>query len=275
MYQAVGPANAGTPQVMMLGQVNPNAGPAIQQALGYLSNVQSMIIRQRVNWGEFYTGCEQRNRYRVMAKPPGFDIKGQDAVIQQLPPFFNMKERSDCCERTFLGPFHTFDIDVTDPQGIPIFTFKRQFECTLYCMCAILNPQHIEIVDGMGQFMGQVIETVDCGLNMCGGRRFHVLDAQKQLRFQLMAPSCQFGPNCICEEWIAEIHDPVSGVRIGDIKNCFPGCCTVAACTKSDNFEINCSDPSRFTPVDKVILLGATILIDFMMFERRKRDDAL
>lgn len=33
--------------------------------------------------------------------------------------------------------------------------------------------------------------------------------------------------------------------RIGDIKNCFPGCCTLQAFAKCDNFEINCHDPSR------------------------------
>jgi hypothetical protein len=32
---------------------------------------------------------------------------------------------------------------------------------------------------------------------------------------------------------------------IGDIKNCFPGCCTLQACAKIDNFEINCHDQSK------------------------------
>jgi hypothetical protein len=30
-----------------------------------------------------------------MAKPLAFDIKNQDQVIRQLPPFFNMKEKSE------------------------------------------------------------------------------------------------------------------------------------------------------------------------------------
>ena len=34
-------------------------------------------------------------RYKVMATPLHFDIKNQDDVIKQLPPFFNMKEKSE------------------------------------------------------------------------------------------------------------------------------------------------------------------------------------
>jgi len=61
--------------------------------------------------------------------------------------------------------------------------------------------------------------------------------------------------------------------KIGDIKNCFPGCCSAQAWAKCDNFEINCADGSRFSPVDKVLLLGAVLLIDFMFFERRNQND--
>ncbi len=36
-------------------------------------------------------------RYKVMAKPLNFDIKSQENVIKSLPPFFNMKEKSEVC----------------------------------------------------------------------------------------------------------------------------------------------------------------------------------
>lgn len=260
------------PQVMVLGQ-HPGAGSAVEAALGYLTQVQSMIIRQKIKWGEVLTGCDQRNRYRVMAKPPGFSIKNQENVISQLPPFFNMKERSECCERLMCGPMREFEIDVFDPQNVPVFRFRHEFECTLYFPCCTANPQHIEVFDGMNQLMGRVVDVFDCGLNCCMGRRWHVTDSTSQLKFQLVAETCQCGPNFICEEWVCDIQDPSSGQKIGDIKNCFPGCCTLQACAKIDNFEINCLDPARFTPVDKVLLLGAVILIDFMMFERRQQDN--
>ncbi len=42
------------------------------------------------------------------------------------------------------------------------------------------------------------------------------------------------------------------GIVIGNIKNCWPGCNCRGVCSKADNFEINCTKKTAFTPVDKV-----------------------
>jgi hypothetical protein len=43
-----------------------------------------------------------------------------------------------------------------------------------------------------------------------------------------------------------------SGIVVGNIKNCWPGCNLRGMCSKADNFEINCTHKTAFSPVDKV-----------------------
>ena len=50
-----------------------------------------------------------------------------------------------CCERTFLSPYHELSVHVTDPHGVPVFCFFRPFQCTCYCMCCTVAPQYIEV----------------------------------------------------------------------------------------------------------------------------------
>lgn len=249
----------------------PQTGAAIQAALGYLDQVESMIIRQKVQWAEELTGCEARNKYKVMAKPLNFDIKNQDDAIKQLPPFFKMKENSECCERCCFSPYHQLSVHVTDPSGVPVFCFYRPFLCTLYCGFATIAPQCLEVMDGMGQQMGKVAHYHTCCGGGCAPMIFHITDTSSALRFIVEIAICQCGPDMCCEEWVAEIKDSTS-IVVGNIKNCWPGCNYRGVCSKADNFEINCTKKTAFTPVDKVLLLGTVILFDYMFFEMREEE---
>lgn len=208
-----------------------------------------------------------------MAKPLNFDIKNQDQVIQSLPPFFNMKETSETCERIFCTPSQELTINVTDPHGTRVFSFYRPFLCTLYFGCCTVSPQYLEVNDGMGQRMGKVAHQHTCCGGVCSSMIFNVTDSAGALRFVVDIEICQFGPNMCCEEWIASIKNS-SGAVVGNIKNCWPGCNCRGVLSKADNFEINCTDATAFTPVDKVLLLGVVILFDYMFFEKREDEGA-
>ncbi len=96
---------------------------------------------------------------------------------------------------------------------------------------------------------------------------FAVRDASCNTILWISVLPCQFGPNCICDEWQADIMT-ASRQRVGSIKNCYPGC-GVRMCTKADNFEVNWDVSSVFSPVAKALTIGAMVLIDYVLFESR------
>jgi hypothetical protein len=244
-----------------------SVSPATDVALQYIAQLSGVIIRQKVKWMEEMTGFEQTNKYKVMARPPNFSITGQDSVIRQLPTVWTMRERSECCERLLCGPSRAFTMEILDNLNQLVLTFDRKFECSCYFPGFILNPQHLEVIAGTGHLLGSVVMQSGLCSFLLQDWEFAIKDASSTTILTVSVTPCQLGPNCICEEWQADVFT-TARQRVGSIKNCWPGC-GVRMCTKADNFEVNWDVASVFSPVAKALTMGAMVLIDFVLFESR------
>ena len=213
--------------------------------------------------------------YKVFARPPNFNIAGQDDIIRQLPTVWVMRERSECCERQLCGPSRAFTMEIVDNSNQLVLTFDRKFECSLFFPGCIINPPHLEIIAGSGHLLGSVVmQSSLCSLFLQDWE-FLVKDSNSNVVLIISVLPCQFGPNCICEEWRADITTPAR-VPVGSMKNCWPGC-GLRMCTKADNFEVNWDVATAFSPVSKALTMGAMVLVDYVLFESRhhKRHDTM
>eukprot|EP00947_MAST-08B_sp_MAST-8B-sp1_P000503 g503.t1 len=72
-----------------------------------------------------------------MLKPKGM-TGAQEEQIKQLPKVFFAMEKSECFERQFCKPNHTFSIDLFDAQRQVILTMEHPNSCcdwTGECFC--------------------------------------------------------------------------------------------------------------------------------------------
>lgn len=240
------------------------AAPAPADAIyQILSQCPGLFIRQKVQWLEEFTGCEQRNKYRCYIKATGEDQVGRDKEIKKRPVILTLKEESECCMRYCCGPYREFTVNVLDSADRKILHFHRPFRCTCWCGPFVCNPQMIEVSLPTGQALGKVSQI--SGWGQCS-MWLGVFDDKGTKLYDIRMGCCQFGPNCCCKVWEAAI---VKGDQVvGTIKNVFPGC-NLRILTKADNLEISWDQPVE--PAHKALLLGAVILIDFLYFE--KSDD--
>ena len=75
--------------------------------LEYLTQVDQLIVKQKVELMEAFTGCETKNKYTIK------NTMGQDV--------YKAKEDTDCCIRMCCGP--------TRPFGRYSFIFSLPYRC--------------------------------------------------------------------------------------------------------------------------------------------------
>jgi hypothetical protein len=119
-----------------------------------------------------------------------------------------MRERSDCCERQMCGPSRAFTMEILDNSNQLVLTFDRKFECSLYFPGCILNPPHLEVIAGSGHLLGSIVMQAGLCSFFVQDWEFLVKDSSSNVVLIIAAQPCQFGPNCICEEWCADMLTP-------------------------------------------------------------------
>ena len=92
---------------MAAAQPPPGCPPGLQ----YLTMVDQLVVKQKVEVFEAFTGFETANKYKV------FNSLGQQV--------FYAKEDTDCCTRQCCGPMRPFDMNITDMQGQEVIHLNR------------------------------------------------------------------------------------------------------------------------------------------------------
>ena len=92
---------------MAAAQPPPGCPPGLQ----YLTMVDQLVVKQKVEVFEAFTGFETANKYQV------FNSLGQQV--------FYAKEDTDCCTRQCCGPMRPFDMNIADMQGHEVIHLNR------------------------------------------------------------------------------------------------------------------------------------------------------
>ncbi|XP_067234373.1 phospholipid scramblase 2 isoform X2 [Chanodichthys erythropterus] len=121
----------------------PNPGiPGCPPGLEYLTQVDQLLIKQKVELIEALAGFESNNKYDIR------NSMGQNV--------FYAVEENDCLTRQCCGPLRSFTIRVLDNIGQEIITVSRPLKCmSCFFPCCL---QELEIQAPPGNTVGYVLQ---------------------------------------------------------------------------------------------------------------------
>ena len=232
--------------------------------------VPGIFVKQKMEWLEIFTGCETENKYTVYAT----DVAGNKEGF----PLFKCREKSGCLNRNlFPGDCREFKMEVTNEsnglfanEGQMFLTMKRPFKCTLLCF----NRPHIEVTHvegGQQTYLGKVVHDFSCCEMI-----FSIYNKKEECRYIIRETICQIGVynkgqggcGCCksCQQAFLFIYDVQQGQqKVGIIEKRGSGFTELIS--DADNFSL--LFPIKATLEERVLLMAATLLLDFRYFEQK------
>ncbi|XP_003966930.1 phospholipid scramblase 2 [Takifugu rubripes] len=246
MYQpgpAPGPEYGGHPGAI---SPAPLSGPGnvpvgVPPGLEYLTQVDQILIHQKVELLEAFIGFETNNQYEI-----------KNSLGQKI---YKAKEKNDCCTRNCCGSLRSFDMKIKDNMDREVMRLIRPFRCvSCWCPCCL---QEMEVQAPPGTTIGYIKQDWHPFLP-----RFSIQGANKETCLKLEGPC--LACNC-CGDVNFELKGKDNDKPIGRISKQWSGLLKEVF-TDTDNFGIQF--PLDMDVKMKAVLLGACFLIDFMFFEK-------
>ncbi|XP_054153357.1 phospholipid scramblase 1-like [Oppia nitens] len=237
------PPNYGPPQPPQPAQWV--AAPAVPvncpPGLEYLTAIDQLLVHQKVELLEAFTGFETNNKYTI-----------KNSMGQKV---YYAVEDTDCCTRNCCGSLRPFDMKILDNAQQEVIHLYRPYRCTsCWCFCCL---QKLEVTAPPGHTIGYVVQewSVFCP-------KFRIEDASGDTVLRIDGPFCTF--SC-CGDVEFNVTTPDGKSSVGKITKQWSGLAREMF-TDADNFGI--SFPMDLDVNIKGVLLGACFLIDFMFFEK-------
>jgi len=240
-----------------------------------------LLVRQRLRLKNFCICCIENN-YDIGSFPENMDRHEAwpDSVFKHHRGLMYAKEHSDMCDKFLCRRYRAFHMKIhhgSSSDGKEILHFNRPFKCPLVCCCIMPWPQEIKTLDAQtGVELGKTVQDWRCGSACCGRFYWKVYDQAGTVSHVLEQDVCCnencFAPSCCCQIHKINIKDPHEKDIIGTAENIFPGCTlrTLICGRMIDNYRL--TFPTNATSEDKANLLGALILVDFMVFANADDD---
>lgn len=208
--------------------------------LEYLTQIDQLLIHQKIELAEAILGWESNNKYLV-----------KNTLGQQV---FYVAEENDCCTRICWGPLRSFVLHIQDNMGQEVITLTRPLRCgSCLCPCCL---QELEVQSPPGNPIGYVVQNWHSYLP-----KFTIQNENRQDVLKVVGPCCTF--RC-CSDVDFEVLSLDEMSCLGRISKQWTGYLQEAF-TDADNFGIQF--PMDLDVKIKAVLLGACFLIDFMFFE--------
>ncbi|KAM3590453.1 uncharacterized protein V6R79_010027 [Siganus canaliculatus] len=214
----------------------------VPPGLEYLTQIDQVLIHQKVELLEAFIGFETNNRYEI-----------KNSLGQKI---YKAKEKNDCCTRHCCGSLRSFDMKIKDNTDREVIRLVRPFRCvSCWCPCCL---QELEVQAPPGTTIGYVKQDWHPFLP-----RFSIQGENGETVMKLEGPC--FACNCCCGDVNFELKSKDGDKNIGRISKQWSGL-VKEVFTDTDNFGIQF--PLDMDVKMKAVLLGACFLIDFMFFEQ-------
>ncbi|XP_060791552.1 phospholipid scramblase 2-like [Neoarius graeffei] len=213
----------------------------VPPGLEYLTQIDQLLIHQKVEMLEAFIGFETNNKYEI-----------KNSMGQKI---YKAKEKNDCCTRNCCGSLRSFDMKIKDNTDREVIRLIRPFRCaSCWCPCCM---QEMEVQAPPGTTIGYVTQD----WHPCYPK-FSIKGANKETLMKLEGPC--LACNC-CGDVNFELKGKDGGKSIGRISKQWSGLLKEAF-TDADNFGIQF--PFDLDVKMKAVLMGACFLIDFIFFEK-------
>ncbi|XP_036002333.1 phospholipid scramblase 2 [Fundulus heteroclitus] len=234
-----GPEYGGQPMGIAPAPVSVPVG--VPPGLEYLTQIDQILIHQKVELLEAFIGFETNNQYEI-----------KNSLGQKI---YKAKEKNDCCTRNCCGSLRSFDMKIKDNMDREVIRLIRPFRCVSCCCPCCL--QELEVQAPPGTTVGFVKQDWHPFLP-----KFSIQGADGQTVLRLEGPC--FACNC-CGDVNFELKGKDGEQSIGRISKQWSGLLKEVF-TDTDNFGIQF--PMDLDVKLKAVLMGACFLIDFMFFEK-------
>ena len=236
------------PGMPWMPQVAPMRG--VPRGLEYLTQLDQVWTSQTKDMLEMVLPWEVSNSYRIF-----------NSYKQQCYYAF---EQSDVFSRQACGNQRPFRMIIADNMGQLIFTVDRPFQCCKELLC----NDEVKVASADGRLLGSVNQTCSCQSGCCNGA-WEISDSGGRPRFTMEGPCCDCTACTGTTDF--KICSLGSSEPIGKISKEWSGIISEAF-TDADNFGV-------YFPIDlevemKATFIGATFLIDFMLYEKEDRKDS-
>ncbi|XP_055623905.1 phospholipid scramblase 2-like isoform X2 [Toxorhynchites rutilus septentrionalis] len=231
---------AAAPPVLGGWMTIPQGIPSCPPGLEYLTSIDQLLVHQKVELLEAFTGFEAANKYTV-----------KNTIGQKV---YWAVEDTDCCTRNCCGPARPFDMKILDYYQNEVLHFYRPLRCQSCCFPCCLQSMEVSAPPG------NVIGTVEQNWSILKPQ-FSIKDQAGSTVLKIEGPFCTFNM-CGDVEFKVVTND---GRHVGKISKQWSGLVREAF-TDSDHFGINF--PMDLDVRVKATLLGALFLIDYMFFEK-------
>ena len=227
-----------------------------------LQYINGVILTQKISITELVTGFEKANKFDITDMQTGL-LLGK------------FVEESECCERNFCKPIRSFKADITHHSGHPLFKIERPMQCLCQCGCYTIGG-------GVGKFCGNSMIINDKFGNLIGfielqtsfacpfgSKWLSIMDSNRQVKYlmggNLFDIGCGNGAGGMCGDKHVQILD-ANGRRISTIVKKWQG---IMKEGMTDADVLHLPFPAGSDHRDKCLLIGATLLIDYLIFEKK------
>lgn len=256
--------------------------------LNALATNNHLYIEQKIRWIEAITDgcCEQNNKYVVYNEEGG----------QVL---FGVMEDSDCCNRCFCAPDHTFDLHMIGAENGQINwkeaswtgpTLLHREGCCSKCLSCFSCNESCQHVGDVFPDAQESIQRFRMEEKLCNGCTPEIViyavggaNDGSDWPMAVLSGPCMFGG---CMELCSDFYYDVSTCddsadlstkeenmgNIATIRKIKPdGCCALCleCCTDIDRFSVNFQEGFAYNndPNFKTCVLSSLFYLDFMFFE--------
>uniref|UniRef100_A0A182NM01 Phospholipid scramblase n=1 Tax=Anopheles dirus TaxID=7168 RepID=A0A182NM01_9DIPT len=221
---------------MPIPQGIPNCPPGLE----YLTAIDQLLVHQKVELLEAFTGFETANKYTI-----------KNTLGQKV---YWAMEDTGCCNRMCCGAARAFDMKILDTFQNEVLHFNRPLRCSsCWFPCCL---QTMEVTAPPGNVIGYVEQ--DWSILT---PQFSIKDQNGDTVLKISGPFCTFS---ICGDVEFEVLS-TNGAQVGKISKQWSGLGRELF-TDADHFGINF--PMDLDVRVKATLLGALFLIDYMFFEK-------
>lgn len=207
----------------------PNCPPGLE----YLTTIDSLFVKQKVELLEAFIGFETNNKYTI-----------KNNMGQKV---FWAVEDNDCCTRNCCGPARPFELQITDAHHQEVIHLSRPLRCDSCCCPCCLQVLEVSSPPG------NVIGTVEQDWSIFSPS-FSIKNEAGETVLKIEGPCCTFS---ICGAVEFKLMT-LDGKQVGKISKQWSGFAREMF-TDSDFFGINF--PGDLDVRMKAVMLGACFLI--------------